>query len=144
VPSSTRSAEETRRSLLLAMEEYEAVVLSDQYRDQVTGLYKYPYQISKAEVLRRAGVKSRSTLSFAHHAELEKKLDDFISDLKVRAGKKTVTFDSSTVAPSAETLTERLDKMAQSLIAQQYRIIALERENHELRTGSESTITTLR
>jgi len=109
------------------MESYRANVLSDRYRDPKTGRYNYPHRISKAEVLRIANVKSRATLLAAHHQDLAAMLDKFIDDLKREVGKGA----GSEPKPSAdvtENIDRRLNEMAQSLFAAQYRIIALEQE----------------
>lgn len=130
----SRTADETRQLVLGAMEEYERIVLQEKHLDENGGFYKYPYRISKAEVLRLAGIKSRGTLNADYHTDLERSLNNFIDDLKNKAGKRRRQQTADSVADIAKST--RLNKMAQTIVALQYRIMALDQEVRELRHGN--------
>lgn len=119
------TANETRDAIRLAMKTYEGRILNRVYWNETKGVFEYPYRISEAEVLRIAGIRSRSTLIANHHADIKAELSAFICALKTKAGKYHRDRDSNT---SSNSLDDRLQQLAQTIVAQDYRIRELENE----------------
>ena len=129
-------AEETQAAVREAMARYEAMVLHERNFDPKTQMYRYPHAISAAEVLRMAGVRSRATLSAGYHDALKRDLDDFVAALKRKTGKGKATREAVEVKQSRM---DRVEQLAQTVAALQYKIIALEQENAVLRASAVGT-----
>ena len=128
-----KRAEDTQEAVREAMARYEAMVLHERNLDARTGLYRYPQAISASEVLRMAGVQSRATLSAGYHDGLKRELDELISALKCKTGKGKPA--KAAAAVEAISRPDRLDQLAQTIAALQFRIIELENENAALRAS---------
>ena len=135
------NAEQTKEAIRRAMKTYEAIVLDTRYWDAEKGVYRYPHRVSEAEVLRLAGIKSRSTLVAEYHADIKAELAQFIDRLKVETGKGK----SASKAPGATgDKTTRLEQLAQTIAAQDYKIRALQQELESLRAQVGSKVTNMR
>ncbi|TPG57436.1 hypothetical protein EAH89_10920 [Roseomonas nepalensis] len=126
-------AEETQKAVRKAMVRYEAMVLNKRNFDPASQTYRYPNPISAAEILRMAGVRSRSTLAADYHGSLRRELEVLIEDLKRQTGKGKVAAKEAT--KTVLDRTDRVEQLAQTVAALQYKIIALEKELATLRQG---------
>ena len=127
-----KRAEDTQSAVREAMGRYEAMVLHERNLNARTGLYRYPQAISASEVLRMAGVQSRATLSASYHDGLKRELDELVSALKRKTGKGK---PAKAAAAEATSRPDRLDQLAQTIAALQFRIIELENENAALKAS---------
>ena len=127
-----RRAEDTQAAVREAMARYEASILQEGNLNPRTGRYRYPQAISASEVLRMAGVRSRATLAAGYHDGLKHELDDLIATLKRKTGKGK---PAKAAAATESSRADRLDQLAQTIAALQFRIIALENENAALRAS---------
>ncbi|MBB5694379.1 hypothetical protein [Muricoccus pecuniae] len=130
-------AEETQKAVRDAMAKYEAMVLHEKNFDAASQSHKYPHAISAAEVLRMAGIRSRTTLSASYHDTLRRELDVLIDSLKQKCRKGKA---AKKVAQETRHRINREDQLAQSIIALQYKlleqqkkILAQDKELDELR-----------
>jgi hypothetical protein len=135
------SAEETKEAIRKAMKIYETMVLDARNWDGEKEVFRYPHRVSEVGVLRLAGVKSRSTLSADYHADIKVELARFIEVLKVRTGK-------GAASPAAEAAkaerTSRLEQLAQTIAAQDYKIRALQQELDALKGPAAGKVTDIR
>lgn len=135
------NAEQTKEAIRNAMRIYEVKVLDPRYWDAEKEIYSYPHRVSETEVLRLAGVKSRSTLMAEHHADIKSELATFMERLKQKTGKGR---SAPAVKQSVARKASRLDQLAQTIAAQDYKIRALEQELADLRSKACGKITNLR
>lgn len=135
------NAEQTKEAIRNAMRVYETKVLDPRFWDAEHEIYRYPYRVSAAEVLKLAGVKSRSTLVADYHADIKVELATFIERLKRETGKGR---SAPAVRQSVAEKASRLEQLAQTIAAQDYKIRALEQELADLRSRASRTVTNLR
>lgn len=143
-----QTAAETDTAVRAAMEKYRSQILSDRTIDPDTGIYLYEGRITEAAILKLAKVRSRSTLLGAHHKQLRADLGELVDDLKAKTGKKA-KLDVDQIGASGEehrpsaSLSSRLDRYVQTIAAQHFEILRLEKENAELRAGQIPKVTRL-
>ena len=132
--------EKTQGAIRKAMEIYRSQVLHERYFDVETGFFKYPHQITEKDVLSLAGIKSRSTLKASYHDSIKAELKEFVLDLKVKAGRRVSSDDEKSPEQSAPAASKkaRVDQLAETIGALQYKIIALQKELEGLKKGGSS------
>lgn len=134
------NAEQTREAIRGAMAVYERTVLAPRYWNAEKAVFQYPYRVSEAEVLRIAGIRSRSTLVADYHAEIKIELATFIAHLKERTGKGR---KAPAIKEEADRTTSRLEQFAQTIAAQDYKIRALEQELQSIRSQAPGKVTNI-
>lgn len=132
-------AEETQTAVREAMAKYNAIVLHEKNFDSASQSYRYPHAISVAEVLRMAGVRSRTTLTAHYHDALRRELEVFVETLKQKAGKGKA---AKKVVDETKQRVNREEQLAQSIVALQYKVLSQEKELERLRKsgGTDSTV----
>lgn len=131
----------TQDTLRRAMEIYKSQVLNERYLDLDTGLFRYPFSITEKDVLKLAGIKSRSTLKASYHDGIRRDLRALVADLKLKTGRGNISKSAS--LPRKENKKGRVEQLAETIGALQYKIIALQKEIDDLRSSGAPRGTTV-
>ncbi|MER9371067.1 hypothetical protein [Mesorhizobium sp. M0491] len=127
------TSHDTVQAIEAAMAKYEAQVLDPLRFDERTGLYVYGERVTIKAILELAGVRSRSTLHADHHEGLRGRIDDLIRDLKLKTGKAPRRISSEN--ETAEHGVPRVDALAQTIAALNFRLMRLEKESFPAAVG---------
>lgn len=127
------NSSETRRAIESAMKQFEALVLDPLRYDNDTGVYVYDERISIKAILELAGVRSRSTLRAEHHDALSKEVAKLVRHLKEKTGKSRRSSDGESGKDGNSI--RRVEALAQTIAALNYRIMKLEKGAQAAKAG---------
>lgn len=134
-----KTAENTDRDVRCAMAVFKAQVLDTRNFDPVTGTYLYEGAITEVAIRKIAGVKSRGTLRANYHETLRRDLRALVLELKIKTGriivKNSADADEGASSNSNDFEITRSERLAQTIAALSFRIMVLEREIVNLKSG---------
>jgi hypothetical protein len=120
------ASRDTMQAIEAAMTRYEAQVLDPLRQDKRTCLYSYDERVTINAILKLAGVHYRSTLCAEYHEGLRDRVHDLIRKLKKKTGK--VSRRASSAKEPPENAIPRVDALAQTIAALNFRIMKQEKE----------------